>query len=143
MKKTGSIFAVAVFALLLTGAGILAEGEKTGTEKEEVKVQASCPVMGGKINKKLYADVKGKRIYVCCPGCVSAIKKNPDKYIEKLEDKGVTIEKTPVWTCSMHPDIKESEPGECPKCGMKLIKLVEKKAEKDEHSHKKGDSHKH
>ena len=26
-----------------------------------------------------------------------------------------------VWTCSMHPEIRRSEPGLCPKCGMKLI----------------------
>ena len=25
------------------------------------------------------------------------------------------------WTCSMHPEIRQSEPGDCPKCGMKLI----------------------
>lgn len=27
-----------------------------------------------------------------------------------------------IWTCSMHPEIRESEPGSCPKCKMKLIK---------------------
>ena len=26
-----------------------------------------------------------------------------------------------VWTCSMHPQIRQSEPGECPICGMDLI----------------------
>ena len=25
------------------------------------------------------------------------------------------------WTCSMHPDVRKTEPGDCPKCGMKLI----------------------
>ncbi|PCJ81215.1 MAG: efflux transporter periplasmic adaptor subunit [Bacteroidetes bacterium] len=28
-----------------------------------------------------------------------------------------------VWTCSMHPQIRQSEPGDCPICGMDLIKL--------------------
>jgi YHS domain-containing protein len=58
-----------------------------------VKPQTTCPVMGGKINRKLYADVDGKRIYVCCRGCIAAIKKDPAKYIKKLEDQGVTIAK--------------------------------------------------
>ena len=26
-----------------------------------------------------------------------------------------------VYTCSMHPEIRETEPGNCPKCGMKLV----------------------
>ncbi len=28
-----------------------------------------------------------------------------------------------TWTCSMHPQIKRSEPGKCPLCGMDLIPL--------------------
>lgn len=28
-----------------------------------------------------------------------------------------------VWTCSMHPQIKKNEPGDCPICGMELIPL--------------------
>jgi membrane fusion protein, copper/silver efflux system len=28
-----------------------------------------------------------------------------------------------VWTCSMHPQIRQSEPGKCPICGMDLIPL--------------------
>lgn len=28
-----------------------------------------------------------------------------------------------VWTCSMHPQIRQSEPGQCPICGMDLIPL--------------------
>lgn len=58
--------------------------------------QTQCPVMGGKINKSLYADVKGKRIYVCCAGCIKPIKANPDKYIKQMEAKGIVLEKTPA-----------------------------------------------
>ncbi|MGE0771540.1 MAG: efflux RND transporter periplasmic adaptor subunit [Cyclobacteriaceae bacterium] len=28
-----------------------------------------------------------------------------------------------VWTCSMHPSVRQSEPGKCPICGMDLIPL--------------------
>ncbi|WP_034885965.1 efflux RND transporter periplasmic adaptor subunit [Gillisia sp. JM1] len=28
-----------------------------------------------------------------------------------------------IWTCSMHPQIRQSEPGNCPICGMELIPL--------------------
>ena len=35
-----------------------------------------------------------------------------------------TGEKNEMWTCSMHPQIMKSEPGDCPICGMDLIPAV-------------------
>ena len=31
-----------------------------------------------------------------------------------------------IWTCSMHPQIRKNEPGDCPICGMDLIPLADK-----------------
>ncbi|MBC9795925.1 efflux RND transporter periplasmic adaptor subunit [Sinomicrobium weinanense] len=33
--------------------------------------------------------------------------------------------KAEVWTCSMHPQIRQNEPGQCPICGMDLIPMDE------------------
>jgi hypothetical protein len=30
------------------------------------------------------------------------------------------------WTCPMHPEVVQSEPGKCPKCGMKLVPVTPK-----------------
>ena len=57
--------------------------------------QAKCPVMGGDIDKKLFVDVKGKRIYVCCPACIDTIKADPGAYLKKLDSEGVAVENTP------------------------------------------------
>jgi YHS domain-containing protein len=46
-------------------------------------------------NKEVYTDYEGKRVYFCCPGCLPEFKKDPAKYIKKLEDAGVTLEKAP------------------------------------------------
>lgn len=35
------------------------------------------------------------------------------------------------YTCPMHPEVVRSEPGKCPKCGMKLVEKTSK-ANKDE-----------
>jgi Cu(I)/Ag(I) efflux system membrane fusion protein len=35
--------------------------------------------------------------------------------------KKVSKQQAEVWTCSMHPQIKQPEPGQCPLCGMDLI----------------------
>ena len=38
-------------------------------------------------------------------------------------------QKKTIWTCSMHPQIREEEPGKCPICGMDLIPLNEEISE--------------
>jgi membrane fusion protein, copper/silver efflux system len=34
------------------------------------------------------------------------------------------VTKETIWTCSMHPQIRQNEPGKCPICGMDLIPLT-------------------
>jgi hypothetical protein len=75
-----------IFALLL-GMATLAFAEG--------KPQKSCPVKGEKINKETYVDAEGYRIYVCCKECISEVKADPEKYIEKMKDEGVELEKAP------------------------------------------------
>jgi len=94
MKKRNIAMALLTVAVAI-GTTTMAEEKQESTEKAEVKKQTTCPVMGGKIDKGKYADVKGYRIYVCCPGCIGKIKADPDKYIKKLQDEGITLEKTP------------------------------------------------
>ncbi len=49
-----------------------------------------------------------------------------------------------IYTCSMHPQIKQDEPGKCPICGMELVEQkvesVQKDNGKDQHKH--GDNEK-
>lgn len=58
-----------------------------------VKHQTLCPVTGEEINKALFVDYEGKRIYVCCGSCLGPIKKDPAKYVTKLESEGITLDK--------------------------------------------------
>lgn len=46
--------------------------------------QTTCPVMGGAIDKNIFIEYKGKKVYFCCPGCEGQFKKEPEKYIAKL-----------------------------------------------------------
>jgi len=61
----------------------------------KASTQTQCPVMEGTVNKNIYADYKGKRIYFCCPPCLREFNKNPEKYMKKLEEQGVVLEKAP------------------------------------------------
>ena len=77
------------------------EQKQEQAKPQEVKItapvigQTICPVMGGKIDRKQFVDVSGFRIYVCCAGCQGKIAANPVKFIKKLQESGVTLEKTP------------------------------------------------
>ena len=55
-------------------------------------LQTLCPVLGNPIDKKLFVDYKGKRIYVCCAMCILKVKANPAKYLRKIEKSGESVE---------------------------------------------------
>ena len=60
------------------------------------KPQTLCPVLAGNIDKNVYVDYQGKRIYFCCLGCDAEFKKDPEKYLKKLQEEGVTLEPAPA-----------------------------------------------
>jgi Cu(I)/Ag(I) efflux system membrane fusion protein len=44
---------------------------------------------------------------------------------EEKHDHSTEVVQGTIWTCAMHPQIRMSEPGKCPICGMDLIPLVQ------------------
>jgi Cu(I)/Ag(I) efflux system membrane fusion protein len=43
---------------------------------------------------------------------------------KEVHDHSAEQEAGTTWTCSMHPQIRQSEPGQCPLCGMDLIPVA-------------------
>jgi len=46
--------------------------------------QTLCPVMGNPINKDIFVEYQGKKVYFCCKACVETFKADPAKYVAKL-----------------------------------------------------------
>ncbi|MCF8239274.1 MAG: efflux RND transporter periplasmic adaptor subunit [Saprospiraceae bacterium] len=47
-----------------------------------------------------------------------------EKMAHDLEENDQQVEsREEIWTCSMHPSVRQPEPGQCPICGMDLIPL--------------------
>jgi hypothetical protein len=44
-----------------------------------------------------------------------------DKTAQSGDPSGEKSQKTVQYTCSMHPEVVQDKPGDCPKCGMKLV----------------------
>jgi YHS domain-containing protein len=49
-----------------------------------VAEQTICPVMGGPINKDIFVEYQGKKVYFCCAQCKGQFEKEPQKYLSKL-----------------------------------------------------------
>ena len=89
--QLGTALALIIFFLagvfLLTGCKKKSE-PAAPTETKNIVSQAieqkTCPVMGGAINKELYTEYKGKKVYFCCAGCKEKFEKEPEKYLSKL-----------------------------------------------------------
>lgn len=66
------------------------------------------------------AEYQGEHYYFCSGGCRTKFVANPGKYLEK---SGVPEPAPPpgtIYTCPMHPEIRQVGPGSCPICGMAL-----------------------
>jgi len=89
------VLSAAAFAAIV-GIAVLWAGDEKTPPAEEGKAQTVCPVMGGKIDRSLFVDVEGKRIFVCCKGCIPEIEKDPAGWVKKIEEKGILLEKAPA-----------------------------------------------
>jgi YHS domain-containing protein len=66
----------------------MSAGEHAAMDQAKAKAvaveQTTCPVMGGAIDKNIFVEYKGKKVYFCCQDCVEKFKADPEKYISKL-----------------------------------------------------------
>lgn len=76
-------------------------------------------------------NYKGKPVYFCSAGCKTKFATDPAKYLAKdsssetpkSEKNPIPSEAVPtgtIYTCPMHPEIRQDHAGACPKCGMAL-----------------------
>lgn len=48
-------------------------------------IQTACPVSGEELNKSVYTDYEGRRVYFCCEKCVGTFLKDPAQYLRKMD----------------------------------------------------------
>jgi YHS domain-containing protein len=111
MRKLQIITVMFLFAMLVAGTAFAEDkkAEVKATKKIELKEQTLCPVMGGKINTKVYTDIQGQRVYHCCPGCSAPLKKDPDKYFQKAAAEGVLFENIQTTCPVSGAELKKKE----------------------------------
>jgi Cu+-exporting ATPase len=64
-------------------------------------------------------DQQGETLHFCSAGCRSKFAADPAKYFDKQKPRAEAPAGT-IYTCPMHPQIRQVGPGSCPICGMAL-----------------------
>ena len=83
------------------------------------------PVCGMRVDpakSRFTHEHAGQTFRFCCEGCRTKFQANPDRFLNPQPQAG---EPRPApsgtwFTCPMDPEVREPEPGACPKCGMAL-----------------------
>ena len=115
---------VAIFklqkALYTAGNYIISESDESNVNSIYSKPQSSemnSVVLPASASGKYYCPMfcEGDKVYdsqVGCPVCGMDLVKAPDLNANKTQ-----------YTCPMHPEIIEDQPGDCPICGMDLVPM--------------------
>jgi Cu+-exporting ATPase len=82
------------------------------------------PVCGMAVDPKAgkpSADHAGATFHFCCNGCREKFVAEPARYLKpKAEAPPEPAAAGAIYTCPMHPQIRQAGPGPCPICGMGL-----------------------
>jgi Cu+-exporting ATPase len=83
------------------------------------------PVCGMDVTAQSAHHVKheDRPYYFCSAKCRTKFVAEPARYLKREPDQAAANDAAPagtVYTCPMHPEIRQDHPGNCPKCGMSL-----------------------
>ncbi|HUJ38771.1 MAG TPA: heavy metal translocating P-type ATPase [Hyphomicrobium sp.] len=78
------------------------------------------------------AEHGGRTYYFCAAGCRTKFVADPGRYLAPTEAHAEPAKPGAIYTCPMHPEVRQVGPGFCPICGMAL-EPVEVTAEHGDH----------
>ena len=95
------------------GANLVRIGGPSRTVKDPVcRMDVNPQTAKGKY------EYQGRTYYFCCQRCVEKFAAEPARYL--VAGQGPAPRKNGIYTCPMHPEVRQVGPGSCPKCGMAL-----------------------
>ena len=100
-----------------------AHGHTAHEHAGDTSAKAKDPVCGMTVDPhtaKHRAEHGGKTYYFCAAGCRTKFVADPARYLEPEAAKAEPVPPGTIYTCPMHPQIRQVGPGSCPICGMAL-----------------------
>ncbi|MEO8123165.1 MAG: heavy metal-binding domain-containing protein, partial [Burkholderiales bacterium] len=70
-----------------------------------------------------HVEHDGRPYYFCSAKCQAKFSDEPQKYVAGVRGAAPAApvaEAGAIYTCPMHPEIRQDHPGDCPICGMTL-----------------------
>jgi Cu+-exporting ATPase len=99
--------------------------EHYNQETQAVSAEVVDPVCGMTVSPEDVAGThkyRGTTYYFCNPRCLEKFKANPERYLRPTTARQLpaTTGEQAEYTCPMDPEVRQSGPGTCRKCGMAL-----------------------
>ena len=66
----------------------------------------------------------GQPYYFCSAGCLAKFQADPARYTGGRPAVAEAVDEGAIYTCPMHPEVRQVGPGSCPICGMALEPVV-------------------
>jgi len=64
---------------------------------------------------------RGESYFFCSGGCRTKFAADPEKYLDpSAREPSAPMPAGTIFTCPMHPEVRQEGPGSCPICGMAL-----------------------
>jgi len=85
------------------------------------KDTARDPVCGMEVETSAAAGshaIGGVTYYFCSEGCLRSFQAEAERFLSQKQP--IAAPAGSVYTCPMHPEVRQEGPGSCPKCGMAL-----------------------
>jgi Cu+-exporting ATPase len=79
-----------------------------------------CGMMVDPSKTAHHAMHMGDQYHFCSAGCRSKFVADPARYLSDQGERAMAAAPGAVWTCPMHPEIRQDHQGACPICGMAL-----------------------
>jgi Cu+-exporting ATPase len=90
-------------------------GSQTASEKDPV-----CGMIVDPATAKFSTTHEGMTYHFCSAGCQTKFVADPDRYLTPPPLTAAPVDTGAIYTCPMHPQIRQVGPGACPICGMVL-----------------------
>jgi Cu+-exporting ATPase len=71
-------------------------------------------------NSENRSQQNGKTWYFCSSHCQAKFEDDPERYLEGSATSEEQVVPGAMYTCPMHPEVRQPGPGDCPICGMAL-----------------------
>lgn len=111
------------------------EGAKPASTSPAQTAGLKDPVCGMTVTaqSKHHLSHQGKNYFFCSAKCQGKFAADPGRYVSPVAAAPVSAPAPigAIYTCPMHPEIRQDHPGSCPKCGMTLEPLLPELEEED------------